>query len=253
MKSRLSRLLTAAASLAEYPRHWAVARQLRKPRIETPGSASRRVFRYQRSLLPNPILAEADAGAADLPAAVAATGLSIGYPAWNLLYYVLLCSVAEGEGSELAIVETGTNHGFSTIALAQALADSGARGVIDTVDIDAAVVEIAKRNVAKAGLESRVRFHVGDSVGFLEGFVREHPKVDFAFLDGSHDEQDVRKEFDVLFASIVAARGTVYFDNTGWGGVAAALRHVRRAYPGNLIELRNCSWSPPGNAIWQPD
>lgn len=253
MRSRLARLLRAATSLAQYPRHWASARRLRPPRLDTAGSASRRRFGYPAALLPNPILADADAGRTDLSGAVEATGLSMGYPAWNLLYYVLFCSIAGGDDAEVVVIETGTNHGFSTIALAQALKDAGARGVVDTVDIDAVVVELAKRNVSRAGLASHVRFHTGDSIAFLRTLVSERPRIDFAFLDGSHDEMDVRREFDILFPSIVAARGTVYFDNTGWGGVAAALRHIRRAYPGNLIELRNCSWSPPGNAIWQPD
>jgi predicted O-methyltransferase YrrM len=253
MKSRLARILRAATSLAQYPQNWATARQLRQPRLETGGSASRRRFGYPSALLPNPVLADADAGRTDLSGAVAATGLSMGYPAWNLLYYVLFCSLAGGEDAEVVVVETGTNHGFSTIALAQALKDGGARGVVDTVDIDGAVVELAKQNVARAGLDAYARFHTGDSAAFLRELVRERPRIDFAFLDGSHDEMDVRREFDILFPAIVAARGTVYFDNTGWGGVAGALRHIRRAYPGNLIELRNCSWSPPGNAIWQPD
>lgn len=33
--------------------------------------------------------------------------------------------------------------------------------------------------------------------------------------------------------------------------MAKALRHIKAAYGGNLIEFLNCSWAPPGNAIWQ--
>ncbi len=26
-----------------------------------------------------------------------------------------------------------------------------------------------------------------------------------------------------------------------------------RVTPGNMVEFVNCSWLPPGNALWQPD
>jgi hypothetical protein len=41
------------------------------------------------------------------------TGLSMGYPAWNLLYYTLLCSLPP----DPVVAEVGTNLGFSTIVL----------------------------------------------------------------------------------------------------------------------------------------
>jgi hypothetical protein len=34
--------------------------------------------------------------------------------------------------------------------------------------------------------------------------------------------------------------------------VAEALRRIRAAHGGNLIEFANCSWAPPGNAVWRP-
>jgi predicted O-methyltransferase YrrM len=177
----------------------------------------------------------------------------MGYPAWNLLYYAALCSLGGRGAGEVSVVETGTNRGFSTIVLAQALVDGGFDGVVETVDIDPEVVEIARANVAAAGLAERVRFHVGDSLARLREIVSRRERIDFAFLDGSHEDAHVRAEFAILHPTIVASRGIVYFDNTVSGGVARALDHIRHAYPGNLVEFRNCSWAPPGNAIWQPD
>lgn len=175
----------------------------------------------------------------------------MGYPSWNLLYYALLCSLPP-EVREPVIVETGTNQGFSTIVMAQALKDLGARSVVRTVDIDPDVVAIARANVAKAGLSDYVEFHVEDSLKYLKRVVQEVRAIHFAFLDGNHAYDHLRKEFSILHPRVAACRGKVYFDNTTAGGVARALRYIRVAYGGNLIEFENCSWQPPGNAIWQP-
>jgi predicted O-methyltransferase YrrM len=212
----------------------------------------RRLFQYNHALLPNPYVAELEARSPDIDTAVVHTGLTIGYPAWNLLYYSLLCSLA-GETREVVVVETGTNHGFSTILIAQALKDAGVRGRLRTVDIDAHLVEIARQNVARAGLSERVGFHIEDSLEFLSRLVQEVSYIDFAFLDGNHEWSHVTREFEIIYPRIVACKGKVYFDNTQSGGVAVAMDYIRKAYDGNFVEFTQCSWSPPGNAIWQPD
>jgi SAM-dependent methyltransferase len=209
---------------------------------------SRRMFDYDRRLLVNLYLAEQESGSHDLRSAVARSGHSLGYPAWNLLYYTLLCSLPP---SDPVVVETGTNQGFSTIVLAQALVDGRAGGVVRTVDIDPDVVELAKRHAERAGVAGRIRFHVGDSREFLARLRDEVDHVDFAFLDGDHRAEAVVAEFERLYPLVVACGGKVYFDNTSRGGVAKALRYIKAAYGGNLIKFPNCSWAPPGNAIWQ--
>ncbi len=224
---------------------------LRRP-AGAPPDRSRRRFSYRHQLLPNDRLVEVESGVEDLDAAVKSSGLTMGYPAWNLLYYAALCSLVPQDGRDSLVVETGTNRGLSTIVLAQAMVDAGVPGLVHTVDIDADLVEVAKQNVARAGLTERVRFSTGDSLDFLHRFTESNDRVDFAFLDGSHEDEHVRAEFELLFPAVVAARGLVYFDNTTAGGVRHALRYIRHAYPGNLIEFGNCSWSPPGNSVWQP-
>lgn len=209
---------------------------------------SRRAFAYDRRRLVNPYLAGFEAASRDLPSAVARTGLSIGYPAWNLLYYSLLCGLT---CAEPVVVETGTNHGFSTIVMAQALIDAGG-GVVRTVDADAALVAVARTHAARAGVAHRIRFSVGDSRAFLEGLRAEVDRVDFAFLDADHRADRVLAEFALVHPLVAACGGTVYFDNTSAGGVAEALRRIRARYGGNVVTFANCSWAPPGNAIWQP-
>jgi predicted O-methyltransferase YrrM len=210
-------------------------------------SRNRRMFDYDRRLLANPYLADVDATARDPESAFEGTGMSIGYPAWNLLYYSLLCSLP---AREPVVIETGTNLGFSTIVLAQALADAGRGGTVRTVDIDPDAIAKARDHVDRAGLSAHVEFVTGDSVAFLRGLDVE--RIDFAFLDGSHEQDDVLAEFDLVRSRVVAAGGKIYFDNTSAGGVAEALAEIRRRGDGNLLVFDNCSWWPPGNAIWQP-
>lgn len=215
------------------------------------GSAltSRRAFAYDRRLLVPRYLATAEAESHDLASAVRRSGLSIGYPAWNLLYYALLCSLARPEP---VVVETGTNHGFSTLVLAQAVVDAGLGGVVRTVDADAGAVAVARGHAERAGLAGRIRFAVGDSLAFLERLAGEVERVDFAFLDADHEAGRVTAEFACVHPLVAACGGTVYFDNTSSGGVAEALRRIRARYGGSLVEFPNCSWAPPGNAVWQP-
>lgn len=208
-----------------------------------------RRFDYDRRLLPNQFVAGTDAESRDLTSAVGATGLSMGYPAWNLLYYSLLCSVARDSP---LVVETGTNLGFSTILMAQALKDAGRSGRVLTVDIDAGAVREAEENAEKAGVRELITFAIDDSVSFLRRVRAEEERIDFAFVDGGHSEARVMAEFEILHPLLVAASGKAYFDNTSSGGVAAALRGIRERFGGNLVEFGNCSWCPPGAALWQP-
>lgn len=208
--------------------------------------ASRRRFDYERRLLPNPHIETLEAGG------LKAAGCTIGYPAWNLLYYSLYCSVGP-DLSDPVVIETGTNLGASTIVMAQALKDVGVDGVVRTVEVKPDLAEIAKANVADSGLSDYVEFHVGEAVGFLGNLVQEVPHVDFVFIDDLHTHRRVVKELTILHPKLLVRRGKAYFDNTLHPGVASGLRQIRRELGGSLIEFENCSQSPPGNAIWQPD
>lgn len=205
------------------------------------------MFDYDRNVLPNAHLARLEASVGRLDQAVRTTGMSVGYPAWNLLYYSLLCSLPPS--TPPVVVETGTNHGGSTIVMAQALADAKTGGRVLTVDVDPAAVERARANVRQAGLTEYVSFHTGDSVGFLRRLDVEH--VHFAFLDASHARDAVVAEFEAIHPFVSACSGKIYFDNTSNGGVASALADIRRRFGGNVVEFPACSWLPPGNALWQ--
>lgn len=78
------------------------------------------------------------------------------------------------------IVEFGTSHGISTLYLALAVRDNGGGMVIGTERV-AAKVEIARRNLERAGLTRFVDLRLGDAPRTLDDV--EGP-IDLLFNDG---------------------------------------------------------------------
>jgi predicted O-methyltransferase YrrM len=215
------------------------------------GRTSRR-FDYERRLVPNKYLAALEPeSVTSLEEAHGRTHLSVGYPAWNLLYYALFCSL-DPKRTDLVVIETGTHRGLSTLVMAQALKDLGAQTKVETVETNPELLAAAKENVTAGGLSSHVEFHSGDSLTFLSSLAERVDHIDFIFLDDDHTREHVVAELEIVCPKVKARHGIVYFDNTTRGGVADALDDLRRIHAGNLIEFPNCSWGPPGNAIWQP-
>lgn len=227
----------------------AIARALqwRRDIGKIPPNEIRRIFDYDRHLLPSRYLAEHDAEARDVDSAVRSTGISPGYPSWNLLYYSVLCSLKDN----FLVVEIGTHRGFSTILMAQAIKDGGMGGKIKTVDIDPSLVRIARENVTKAAMEDVVEFNTSNSLDFLKQLTTEVEEINFAFIDGDHTASQVIAEFELLEPKVSECGGKVFFDNAAVGGVAEAISQIRQKYKGNFVEFENCSWGPHGNVIWQ--
>jgi len=136
--------------------------------------------------------------------------------------------------------------------MAQALKDVHLDAVVHTVDREQGFADIAKQHVALAGLSDYVRFNVEDSLTFLSRIVEEKRHIDFIFIDDNHSFEHVVEEFSIIHPALLLRRGKAYFDNTSEGGVAEALESICANYGGNLVRFENCSWRPPGNAIWQP-
>jgi predicted O-methyltransferase YrrM len=214
-----------------------------------------RIFDYDHNMLPNPRLAELEHNVTDIESAKTRSGFSIGYPGWNLLYYLSLCQLNPFDDN--VIVETGTNRGCSTIALAQALIDSGRKGTIHSIEIDAENHRIAKDNLARAGVSSRVNLYLGDSKTVLRDLLPTLGPITMAFLDGSHLHDDVLFEFATVEQHL-CKNGIVFFDNTypiadpgDDPRVYGALKSIRDQFGGNFIALDFVSWYTPGIALWQ--
>jgi predicted O-methyltransferase YrrM len=136
--------------------------------------------------------------------------------------------------------------------MAQALEDLGVETVLETVEKNPEAVERARENIVAAGLSDRVRFHVGDSLEFLRDLTGRVDAIDFLFLDDLHIGTHVLAELEIVVPKVEPANGKIYFDNTERRGVAFALQELPTRFGGNLVRFPNCSWNPPGNAVWQP-
>lgn len=214
---------------------------------------NKRVFNYNYDLLPNKYIAELEKKTTNIETAKKYTGLSLGYPSWNLLYYLCYCSLPiEGR---ITIVETGTNNGYSTIILAQVLKDSGKKGKVYSVDLDPKMTRLAKENIDKAGLSEYVELSTEDSIEFLSRFIKKdiNRGINFILIDDKHENHHVRREFELIYDSVVKVNGLVFLDNTIIGEVSNALKWIKEKYKGNMIEFQNCGWNPPGVTIWKPN
>ena len=77
------------------------------------------------------------------------------------------------------ILEIGTLAGYSTIWMARALPPDGR---LVTLEFDPKHADVARANIARAGLSDRVDLRVGRAIDALPGLVKEGP-FDLVFID----------------------------------------------------------------------
>ncbi|MET8470958.1 O-methyltransferase [Streptomyces sp. NPDC006422] len=123
------------------------------------------------------LLAPAD----DALAAALADSAAAGLPGINVsaTHGKLLHLVARVQGAR-RILEIGTLGGYSTIWLARALP---ADGSLITLEYSARHAEVARANLARAGLEKVVEVRVGAALDSLPGLAAEGGDFDLVFID----------------------------------------------------------------------
>jgi predicted O-methyltransferase YrrM len=92
---------------------------------------------------------------------------------------MLLQLLARASGAR-RILELGTLAGYSTIWLARALSEDGC---LMSLEADAKHAELARANIARAGLEDRVRILQGPALDTLPRLVEEGEAFDLIFID----------------------------------------------------------------------
>jgi predicted O-methyltransferase YrrM len=101
------------------------------------------------------------------------------------------------------ILEIGTLGGYSTIWLARSLPDDG---TLLSLELEAGNAEIARANIRRAGLESRVEVRVGPAVRSLRELVAAGGEpFDFIFIDA--DKQSYPEYF--TWALKLSRKGSV--------------------------------------------
>lgn len=161
----------------------------------------------------------------------------LNYNHGRLLYAVLRRYLADRAGGQTTIFETGTARGFSSLCMSRALQDAGACGHIVTVDMlphERAILwnciddhdgpkTRAQLLSGYPELLARIVFLRGRSDEVIE--VLGLSRINFAFLDATHSEEDVRREFEFVAARQVAGDIVVFDDVTAelFPGVVAAV------------------------------
>jgi caffeoyl-CoA O-methyltransferase len=125
----------------------------------------------------------------------------------------------------LRALELGTFTGYGSICLAQGLAPDG---VLHTVEANDEVVPLARRWLGRAGLEGRVRLHVGDAAAVVPAL---DDVFDLVFLDAG--KLRYREHYELVLPRLRPG-GLLLADNMLWenkvldpGTTDAAARALR--------------------------
>lgn len=140
--------------------------------------------------------------------------------------YSILCNylqnlIASKKNENVTILETGTARGFSAICMSKALNDKKIAGKIITIDVighykkmfwNCIEDETGRKNrselIAKWQKElDNIIFLQGRSSVVLKSIGLN--RINFAFLDGQHDKESIRKEFK--FVSDKQKKGDIIF------------------------------------------
>jgi len=107
------------------------------------------------------------------------------------------------------ILEIGTYTGYSAICLAQGLAEGG---VLHTIDINDELETMVRKYFAKANVEDRIQYHLGNA---LEIIPTLNEAWDLVFIDA--DKENYARYYDLVFDS-VRPGGFIIADNVLWSG-----------------------------------
>ncbi len=133
----------------------------------------------------------AESQAAGLPA------IAVSAPQGKLLHLLARAQRAH------SILEIGTLGGYSTLWLARALPEGGK---LVTLEREPKHAEVARANIARAGLASRVEIRVGTAIDSLRALVSEkRAPFDFVFIDA--DKPSLPEYF--TWSLRLARRGSV--------------------------------------------
>ncbi len=110
------------------------------------------------------------------------------------------------------ILEIGTYTGYSAICLAQGLQKEG---VLHTIDNNVEQESITREFVKKAGLEDKIKLHLGNAADIIPTILTEKEEWDMVFIDA--DKSNYGLYYDLVFDK-VRKGGIIIADNVLWSG-----------------------------------
>jgi prepilin-type processing-associated H-X9-DG protein len=139
---------------------------------------------------------------------IARAALSSKSPFWARVLFSLI-----RESRPESCLELGTNMGISAAYQASALKLNGA-GTLVSLEGAKPRARTARRNLAELGLDN-VEVVVGPFRDTLPEVLRGLGAVNYAFIDGHHDEQATKRYFE-LIASNPSSLALVVLDDISW-------------------------------------
>jgi predicted O-methyltransferase YrrM len=124
----------------------------------------------------------------------------------------LLAALAAATGAR-RILELGTALGYTALSFASGAPDA----TVDTVERDPDHVQLARDNIAGAGMDHRITVHEGDFTAVLPTL---DPGYDVAFFDGHTPVPALHKSL----RGLLRTGGTLITANLNHGGTAEAVR-----------------------------
>jgi predicted O-methyltransferase YrrM len=124
----------------------------------------------------------------------------------------LLAALA-GAANARRILELGTALGYTALSFASGAPDA----TVDTIERDPEHVQLARENIAAAGLDHRITVHDGEFASVLPTL---DPGYDVAFFDGGTPAPGLHK----ALRGLLRTGGTLITANLSHGGTADAVR-----------------------------
>ena len=128
------------------------------------------------------------------------------------------------------ILELGVFTGYSTICLAEGLAEGGC---IDAIEINDELEDIIREGYAKAGISDKVNLLLGDAMDILPTL--EGP-YDLIYIDANKRQYP---DYWRLVADKVAPGGIILADNTTWDGKVIEEPAPRDAQSVGILEFND--------------
>ena len=128
------------------------------------------------------------------------------------------------------ILEIGTYTGYSAICLAQGLQKEG---VLHTIEINDELETFTQKFIHKAGLEEKIKFHIGDATKIIPQLP---DNIDLVFIDA-----DKRQYLDYYNLVIEKTRqgGFILADNVLWSGKVVEKQANNDDYTKGILEFND--------------